>query len=1067
MATDFSTLEIRADSRSVKTATTDLGKMGAASSKLGGTLRKLAPALAAVVSIRALGKMAGEAREFGAAMGEVNTLLSDTSQLERLNKEALALASTFGGSPTEQARGFYQAISAGAADAAAATEILTTANKLAIGGVTDVTTAVDGLTSIVNAFGLEASQAGTVSDALFVAMKAGKTTVGELSSSVGKLAPIASSVGLSMEEMLGAVSALTTQGISTSESVNGLKAALANVLKPTKEAGDEAERLGLNFGLAALQEKGFTGFMDSVVEKSGGSKESIVKLFGSVEALNTVFALTGGAAGKYADIMESMADKTGETDAAFGKIADTMDFKLEVLSGRMAAARIEVGAFFLGLAEPIVDGLNANFDTYKSFLVGLVDGASATARALALAFAPWGSAWNSLLQGMGQAFSMFSNFVGEKWDSLGIKGLKVSEFIAIGFGNMLSGVKAAIETSTIQVASFFDKVGFWAKWSVGLANDSGDELLAIDMARTKSLEAVENSYRASNAALADSLMEARLADAGFTLLDQTVYNLDGTTKDFAAGIGELAIVQGEAAASADDVTEALGGVIGTTGMSGALETSDTALESHRTMVENVQSAWEDLAFDFLDKGKLNFKSFFDSVLDGYKRLVAGLIAEKLTNAVFGNTGLGGFASSLVGGGGGGAGGSLLSSAVTGSGGAGLLSSAVATGGQFVAGLTGSATGIAAGTVGPPTAAAFAGQGIGASLTAGLAAIPVWGWALLAAGAAAAIFNNDDGKVRENAGFMVAPTPALAGSDRAFDVDSFSSGLNVTGFARRVDKSKAIEVIDTFRDIDLAMFDMVKELGGNLDLSKATLAGLDQEATPGSDGTFLGLGGNGGLGGDIDAQIDMFVAQLANHVGGLDDTIMQQIKSAKSSDEVFTILAAEIALLDTSNESLEESNTLLADSVDSLTKAFTRPAESSPLRLTGQTTMDTELSEGAQDFFGASGESLSFKESQRRERVIRNLARVEQGYNPLTGKYDGPITDGSHAGGLDRVPFDGYVAELHQGERVLTAKESSEMDSGARPTGGVAGMVFSILSQIIKAVNIIRRWDANGLPAERT
>lgn len=39
------------------------------------------------------------------------------------------------------------------------------------------------------------------------------------------------------------------------------------------------------------------------------------------------------------------------------------------------------------------------------------------------------------------------------------------------------------------------------------------------------------------------------------------------------------------------------------------------------------------------------------------------------------------------------------------------------------------------------------------------------------------------------------------------------------------------------------------------------------------------------------------------------------------------------------------------------------------------------------------------------------------------------TNGSHAGGLAYVPFDGYIAELHKGERVLTASEAREYNSG--------------------------------------
>ena len=42
-----------------------------------------------------------------------------------------------------------------------------------------------------------------------------------------------------------------------------------------------------------------------------------------------------------------------------------------------------------------------------------------------------------------------------------------------------------------------------------------------------------------------------------------------------------------------------------------------------------------------------------------------------------------------------------------------------------------------------------------------------------------------------------------------------------------------------------------------------------------------------------------------------------------------------------------------------------------------------------------------------------------------GSGGGSRTDGSHANGLSYVPFDGYVAELHQGEKVLTRREAEE------------------------------------------
>jgi len=148
----------------------------------------------------------------------------------------------------------------------------------------------------------------------------------------------------------------------------------------------------------------------------------------------------------------------------------------------------------------------------------------------------------------------------------------------------------------------------------------------------------------------------------------------------------------------------------------------------------------------------------------------------------------------------------------------------------------------------------------------------------------------DGKVRYNAGMLVGPTPSAVGSDRAFEVDPFESGLQVMGAARRVDRSVATDVINTFREVDSVVSKLVRELNGNLDLTKASLGGLDEEATPGSSGTFLGLGGNGALAGDLEAQVDYYVSQVIDHVSGLSDELYANVKAAGTAEEAITILS---------------------------------------------------------------------------------------------------------------------------------------------------------------------------------
>ena len=60
-------------------------------------------------------------------------------------------------------------------------------------------------------------------------------------------------------------------------------------------------------------------------------------------------------------------------------------------------------------------------------------------------------------------------------------------------------------------------------------------------------------------------------------------------------------------------------------------------------------------------------------------------------------------------------------------------------------------------------------------------------------------------------------------------------------------------------------------------------------------------------------------------------------------------------------------------------------------------------------------------------------------------------DGSHAGGLDYVPFDGYVAELHKGEQVLTAEEARDNRRG----GKVVSVVQNIYSQAKTAADLMQ------------
>ena len=325
--------------------------------------RAIGIAAAAFLSLQTASQSITLARNFNASLSETTTLIQGTDrEIKELTASSREMARQFGGSATEQMKAFYQAISAGAGDVMDATVVLDQANRLAIGGVTDITTAVDALTTATNAYAAQGLTAAEASDAMFIAIRAGKTTAAELGSQLGNIVPLASSAGVSFDELTAAIAALTTQGQSTSIAVTGIRQVIAGVLKPTSEAVKLSKELGLAFNAEALEAKGLSGFLQDVIEKTGGSQEQMAKLFGSVEALNAVLAFSGGAGGKFADVLDQMETKAGATDEAFEKMSNSLDQRWNRAVAAGSDIVLTLGNALLTVAVPALEAAASAID---------------------------------------------------------------------------------------------------------------------------------------------------------------------------------------------------------------------------------------------------------------------------------------------------------------------------------------------------------------------------------------------------------------------------------------------------------------------------------------------------------------------------------------------------------------------------------------------------------------------------------------------------------------------------------------------------------------------------------
>lgn len=311
-----------------------------------GTALKAAGIGAAIGAVTAAGagvvKSVNAFSDLQKELQNVSTLV-DTNKvsMESLKQGIMDLPPTLG-TATENMKALYQAISAGA-EPAQAIGLVEEAAKAAKAGLTDTFTAVDAGTSILNAYGMKSSEMKTIMDQMFTTVKEGKTTFEELASSVGGLTPIASAAGVSTEEMFASVAALTKGGVATSEAMTAMKAALSNIIKPSSQAAELAEKLGISFDATTLKTKGLAGFLDMIKEATGGNVEQMSQLFGSVEALNAVLALTGASSEDFNNSLESMKNSAGATDEAFTKQQASLSAAWETLKTILDKIAIQFG----------------------------------------------------------------------------------------------------------------------------------------------------------------------------------------------------------------------------------------------------------------------------------------------------------------------------------------------------------------------------------------------------------------------------------------------------------------------------------------------------------------------------------------------------------------------------------------------------------------------------------------------------------------------------------------------------------------------------------------------------
>ncbi len=356
----------------------DFGQLDTMVGKITGPLAGFADNILkadAALAALAIGGMAlaiQKSGEFGGKFGEITTLIGTTgAPIDQFRTDILNYATGSTKSISEINQALYAAVSAGV-DYTKSLEFMTAAEKLSVAGLANLGDTTKALVSTLNAYGASTDEATKYSDIMFTTVRLGQTTLGDLSTQLAKVTGLAANSGVPFETLSAAVAALTVAGLPTEQALTGIKAALTNIIKPTKDADETAQSLGIQFNATALKTKGFEGVLWDAWRATGGNTEKMAQLFGSVEALNAVLVLSADKTGKFKEAMTAMGTAGGATAEAYEKVAGSFENVNTRLKNSFEVTLVTIGDRLMPQYGEIATALS---DLMKGIKVGVDSGA--------------------------------------------------------------------------------------------------------------------------------------------------------------------------------------------------------------------------------------------------------------------------------------------------------------------------------------------------------------------------------------------------------------------------------------------------------------------------------------------------------------------------------------------------------------------------------------------------------------------------------------------------------------------------------------------------------------------
>lgn len=347
--------------------------------------------------------------DFEDSMAKVSTIADATEvPMDDMQKAILDLSNQTRISAEEIAQNVYDSISAGQ-KTGDAVNFVSKSTKLAKAGFADAGAALDVLTTIMNAYGLKASEVTNVSDMLIQTQNLGKTTVADLASSMGKVIPTANAYGVSLDELCAGYAIMTANGVATAESTTYMNGMLNELGKSGTNVSETLkEKTGKTFKELMDSGMSLSDVLKIISDAATENNKSFGDMWSSSEAGKAGMSLLGDSAENFNGVLEQMQNSAGATNTAFEKL-DTNSAKIKKATNELRNDAIDFETTLMEGLAPIIENIAEKISEFTEWLNGLSESEKQTIIQIGLIVAAIGP----LLVVLGTVVSSGAKIIGE------------------------------------------------------------------------------------------------------------------------------------------------------------------------------------------------------------------------------------------------------------------------------------------------------------------------------------------------------------------------------------------------------------------------------------------------------------------------------------------------------------------------------------------------------------------------------------------------------------------------------------------------------------------------------